>query len=132
MGVIRRQGISTSVFMAAGLLLGFVNSIWLYPKLVGVETLGLVQWLFASLSLATLVGSLGLDKIIIRFFPYYENKQGQFLSFVLLYALVGIGLAILGLFVLKPLVLQSFASEGSSAIAEQYYYLLYFGVFFCS
>ncbi len=130
MGVIRRQGISITIIMVLGLGLGFLNRVWLYPAYIGAEALGLVQWLFACLSVATMVGNLGLDNIITRYYPRYEKQPEVFFSFTALYALVGVLLSILAFFLLKPFVLSSFSNEASSSLASQYYWLIYVGVFF--
>lgn len=130
MSNIRQQSIITGLSLGSGLLIGFVNSVWLFPKYIGVETLGLVQWMVSVMAVIGIVGGLGINATITKFYPYFKEKKAHFLSFSLLYLAIGSTLSLLLLFVFKDWIIGTFNDENSSYLAQQYYNLLYFGIVF--
>ncbi|MBV6652813.1 MAG: oligosaccharide flippase family protein, partial [Mameliella sp.] len=123
MGSIKRQGIGSGLFMYLGLLIGFANNI-LYPRMVGEEVLGFTNWLAELAMLLTLLASFGSNASIIRFFPYFKNKDEQhqgYLSFLFIIRTIGLLITGLILFLAKDVLLQIYSDTEGQAYIEQYY-----------
>ena len=140
MSVIKKQGIYSTLFLYIGLIIGFANSIILFPKIVGAEIYGFTQWLLAITSILVFVGNMGIPNATIRFFPYFKDEEKQhqgYLGFSLLLSLLGASLATFIVLFFQDLVLEHFSNEKSASLVMEYYYLvvplliftLYFEVF---
>ncbi len=127
MGSIKRQGIGSGLFMYIGLLIGFANNI-LYPRMVGEEVLGFTNWLMELAMLFTLLASFGSNATIIRFFPYFKNKEGQhggYLSFLFIVRTAGLLLTGLFLYLARDLILQVYSTSEGQSFIDDYFYLLF-------
>lgn len=127
MGSIKRQGIGSGLFMYIGLLIGFANNI-LYPRMVGEEVLGFTNWLMELAMLFTLIASFGSNATIIRFFPYFKNKDEQhsgYLSFLFLVRTLGLLATGLLLYLLKDFLLQVYGTSEGQALVNDYFNLLF-------
>lgn len=127
MGSIKRQGIGSGLFMYIGLLIGFANNI-LYPRIVGEEVLGFTNWLMELAMLFTLLASFGSNATIIRFFPYFKNKDEQhsgYLSFLFLLRTLGLLVTGLVLFLAKDFLLQIYTTDEGQTFVDDYYNLLF-------
>ena len=140
MSVIKKQGLYSTLFLYIGLIIGFANSVILFPKIVGAEIYGLTQWLLAITSILVFVGNMGIPNATIRFFPYFKDDEKQhqgFLGFTILLSLVGTALATFIILFFQEAVLEHFSNKKSGQLAAHYYYLalplliftLYFEVF---
>lgn len=127
MGSIKRQGIGSGVFMAVGLIVGFVNNSILFPRFVGKEVLGFTQWLIELSGLFILLSSFGSNAAIIRFFPYFKNKEqqhGGYFGFMFILRTIGIALTAGLVLLAKGPILQLYSAEQSQYYIETYYGLL--------
>lgn len=74
--------------------------------------------------LAFAFSSLGATSFLFKFFPYYEDnlpsKKNDMLGLAIIVALIGFVMTSLGLFLLKPLVVQKFSAN--SILLVQYFY----------
>ncbi|WP_367388796.1 lipopolysaccharide biosynthesis protein [Lewinella sp. LCG006] len=127
MGVIKRQGIKAGIWMYAGVILGFVNGILLFPRILGPEVYGFVQWLFSVTGVLATVGSLGMRSGLVRYFPFFrsaENKHYGFLGFSLLIAHVGLLLLLLLLWLGQGYFFEFFESPENATYLKSSYWLL--------
>lgn len=128
MGVIKRQGVKTSFVAYFGVILGAVNTLWLYPRFLEKSEIGLIALLTnVSLIIAPLA-QLGVNGIILKYYPYVkgdEKKSGSFLYFILLIPTIGFILAMASLFICRRLVIESFA-ENSSLFVDYLFALVPF------
>jgi O-antigen/teichoic acid export membrane protein len=87
MGKIKRQGLSVSVILYLGLILGFVNTGVLFPKIFPEEVYGYAQFLVKVSGLLSIVSLLGLPILTIRYFPTVRNDarkhDGYFMGLML-------------------------------------------------
>ena len=108
MGVIKRQGIKQSLVAYVGVILGLINTLFIYPLAWSAEELGLVRFVIDSASILVPFVMMGLPQISIRFFPHFKNEAQQhngFLFFLLIGSLGGFGLlSILYLFFQTPIL----------------------------
>ena len=127
MGSIKRQGIGSGLFMYIGLLIGFANNI-LYPRMVGEEVLGFTNWLMELAMLFTLLASFGSNATIIRFFPYFKNKDEQhsgYLSFLFLIRTLGLLLTGLLLYFSKDFILRVYSTAEGQTFVDTHFNLLF-------
>ncbi len=127
MGVVQRQGISAGIFLYMGMVIGFINTTLLMPRIIGEEVFGFTQWLaFATLLLSTL-SILGLNTTTVRFFPYFrqpESKHSGFFFFLILLATGFSGIAAIMVLFFRSSVVSIFSDQRSEAFLEAYYWLL--------
>ena len=74
-GVIKRQGIKNTIITYIGILIGVVNIIYIQPKFLSEEELGLTRLLYNCAYLIGLAVPLGLPNIIVKYFPGFRNKE---------------------------------------------------------
>lgn len=75
MGVIKKQGIITSVVLYASTLLGFVVTLYFFPKYLTAEEIGLTRvFTDIALLLAPFV-LLGVPNTFVRYYPYFKNSE---------------------------------------------------------
>ena len=105
MGVIKRQGIKNTIITYVGILIGAINIIFIQPRLLTEEELGLTRLLYDFAYLVGLAVPLGLPNIIIKYFPYFKSTDQRhhgFAGFVLLVFFVGFVISSSVLMVFKP------------------------------
>ncbi|CAI8368866.1 MAG: Uncharacterised protein [Flavobacteriaceae bacterium] len=75
MGVIQRQSIRIVLVSYLGVIIGAINTLFVYPQVLGAEKHGLVMLL---LSIATVLAQflhLGVPNTLIRFYPYFKDQK---------------------------------------------------------
>jgi O-antigen/teichoic acid export membrane protein len=98
----------------------------LFPRLLDQSVLGLIQVLIAAMIFISNLGSLGLQFIVVRFYPIFRQKgisTRTFFSFSFLIAIVSMTLIIVGLWLLEK-DLKEFYSVRAELFAD-YYFLMY-------
>lgn len=126
MGIIIRQGVKYSTVAYVGVVIGAINTVWLFPKLLSPEQIGLLR-LFqdSGLFIASFV-QLSASNLADRFFPMFktQDKTHNGLLFLLLtFPLVGF-LLFTALFLgLRDFWLGIY-QEKSPAVNEYYFYFL--------
>ncbi|MEM6263807.1 MAG: polysaccharide biosynthesis C-terminal domain-containing protein [Bacteroidota bacterium] len=126
MGVVKRQGFWNSLITYAGICIGMLNNLLLYPVVFGPDDeLGLIKLLPYLALVYTQFSSLGIPGVVIRFFPFFNEKERQHHGFLVMILLAGfLGFLFVGLLyvLLKPLMILWF--EERSALLIDYYYAL--------
>lgn len=90
MGTVIRQATLNALLSYLGIALGFVNVVVLYPKVLATEEFGLTRLLLSVATMAAQVAQLGAENTIIRYFPYFRDRERAhrgMLSGILLFAL---------------------------------------------
>ncbi len=128
MNKIKKQGLSSIIFLFIGLLLGFVNSAVLFPKTLGIAVFGFIKWLNSiGVIFEAIIGS-GSYRIAIRFFPYFsDDKQTRdgFFTFLITFSLLLASFSGLILFLFEDIILKLLSSEKDNLLSHTYFYLLY-------
>jgi len=116
MGTVIRQATLNALLSYLGIALGFVNVVVLYPKVLATEEFGLTRLLLSVATMAAQVAQLGAENTIIRYFPYFRDRERAhrgMLSGILLFALAT-GLASMALLWLAhPWLTQVFADRNA-------------------
>lgn len=103
MGLIVRQSIITTILSYVGVAIGYINLLYLYPRFLSPEQVGLMRTLQDSAILMAQFAQFGLAQSVIRFFPKFREQPDGGKSFI-----NGILLAGLGTFLLFLLVFFAF------------------------
>lgn len=109
-----------------GIALGFVTTILLFPNILTADQYGLTRVLLSVALICAQFSHLGMNNIVIRFFPYYQSSlesRKRLLSLTFLVPLVGFILFLI-LFFLFQNTLVEYYSERSELITEFYLYLI--------
>jgi O-antigen/teichoic acid export membrane protein len=124
-GIIRRQSIKTSLLSYAGVGLGYLNVILLFPSFLSAEEFGLTRVMLAVVTIGSQFALLGSGNSIIRFFPEFKDpEKGHkgLLGLGLLLATVGFLIICSVLFVMKPWVVDHYSER--SVLVGQYFTLI--------
>ena len=100
MGILARQASWNAVLAYVGMGLGFVNVVLLYPKVLPDDEFGLTRLVISIATIAAQLAQLGLDNTVLRYFPYFRNKERQHNGLLGLALALGTGGAILAMLVL--------------------------------
>jgi len=131
LGIIIKQSVKGTVFVYTGLILGFVTTGILFPRIYSTEQIGLLKIIVAYSSLIAMFGTLGINGATIRLFPFFRNeamKHYGFLAMTLLVGLVGFVLTTGLLLIFKPLIIEM--NSDKSALFIRYFNYLIVLVFF--
>ncbi|UYZ60589.1 lipopolysaccharide biosynthesis protein [Hymenobacter latericus] len=116
MGIVQRQGLRNTIISYIGLGLGFVNTVFVLPRILETEQLGLTQLLIAIATIYAQLSAMGFASMGIRFFPYFRNREAGhqgFLPFLLGVPMLGFA-AITALYILgRPLIMAQYAKDAS-------------------
>lgn len=92
MGVVIRQSILSTIISYIGIAIGTFNVLWLYPKFLSPEQVGLLRLLQDIPSLFALFVRLGATSVVDRFFSYFKDEDSRhhgFFFFILAYPMLG-------------------------------------------
>ncbi|MEM0998452.1 MAG: oligosaccharide flippase family protein [Bacteroidota bacterium] len=131
MGIVRKQSIQSSIVSYVGAVLGFVNKVLIFTQFLTEEEVGLANILLTLGLLYATFSSLGYVNVILRFFPYFRDRERQhhgFLSWALVISTLGFLFITLNFVLLKPLIVERF-SDNSPLLIEYYYYIVPLGLF---
>lgn len=128
MGIIIRQSIKTTAISYIGFVIGYVNTLFLFPLVLTKEQIGLTRLLISVSFLFATFASLGAGNIPTRFFPYFRDESKQhngILPFILSIGMTGFALFIVVFFLLKD-VIFSIYSKNSPLLLDYFYYFIPF------
>jgi O-antigen/teichoic acid export membrane protein len=114
MGVIARQSIKQSIATYAGIMIGSISTIFIYPRM-GTESMGEIAFIQNTAKLIAVVMGIGLPGVSIQYFPYFNKtaeKRGKFLAGMLIATLVS-SLITVGIFLLLEKYLTTVFPNGS-------------------
>lgn len=132
MGIVIKQGFYNSFWMAVGIVIGYVNTILLFPVFLTADQFGLTRVLWAASSVFAQFALLGSPQILIKYFPDFGKKtkeRGGFFALMLLISFIGFMIFIGLTFLFKGKIISSYAAQ-SSLFANNYNYIFVFTFFF--
>lgn len=135
MGIIKKQSISGTIYSYIGVVLGFVTTALLYPRIFSTEEVGLLRVLVSYSVLFSQFAGMGLNTVTVKLFPYFRDvkqKHHGYLGLALLISLVGLVISVTAYLLFKSAILDN--AEGGSKLFAQYFYyvvpLIIFTLFF--
>ncbi len=135
MGVIQKQSQSGTIYSYIGVILGFITTGLLWPKVFSTDEVGLMRILVSYSVLFSQFASFGVNSISVKLFPYFRTSDGKhhgFLGLTSLISLVGLALSILIFVLLKSWIVDP-EKEGSQLMNTYYFFivpLIFFTLFY--
>lgn len=124
MGVVSKTSIKFSIILYIGIALGYVNTVLIFPNVLGDEVFGLTRILFTAAGLIAQLSQLGTGNILVRFHPYLkDDKKNTTLTLGLLLSFAGGLISAICLFVFKEQI-NAVYSEKAKLFTDYYYLLL--------
>ncbi len=111
MGVIVRQSIITTIISYIGVIIGYINLLYLYPRFLSPEQVGVMRTVQDAAILMAQFAQFGLAQSIIRYFPRFAGlaKEGKnFINIILLAGLVAFGFFLIIFFFFETPILAYF------------------------
>ncbi len=124
MGIIGKQTIKGSFFSYLGVAFGFITVGILWPSFLNPEEIGLINFLIAISTILAHVGSLGINSVCIRLFPYFRNKESRhhgFLLMALMFLSAGILIIFLYYFLFKARIIANNAEKSFLVVRYAYF-----------
>lgn len=125
MGVIRSQSIMNSLSAYAGVAIGYINLILLFPNFFTTEQFGLIQLLISVAEVYALVSAAGLPYSITKFFPFFRSDDkihNGFLVYVFLITFSGYCIVTILYLLFRPLIIDAYIQK--SAMFIDYFFIL--------
>jgi O-antigen/teichoic acid export membrane protein len=119
MGILVRQSIISTIISYAGIGIGYVNLLYLYPLFLSPEQVGLMRAVQDASILLAQFAQFGLAQSIIRFFPRFMNEVAQsksFINTILLAGLVAFGFFLIAFFAFQAPILGYFEANAQELI----------------
>src|SRR5688572_17152598 len=104
MSLVVRQSILTSLISYVGVAVGYVNLLYLYPKFLEPEQIGLMRTIQDAAMLLAPFAQFGLAQSIVRFYPHFSMEKVRANAFISL--ILTFGVCTYGLFLIIFLSLQ--------------------------
>lgn len=111
MGIIIRQSILSSIFSYLGVLIAYFNLLWLYPKVLQQDEIGLIRIIQDVAILFVPFAQIGLGQSSVKFFPLFNNQKHQekgYLSFFIVAAIASFSLFFLLVFLFRNTLVKLF------------------------
>ena len=126
MGVIQKQSIKGTVYSYVGVLLGFITSGLLFPRILSTEEIGLLRILVSYSMILAQFATLGMNSVTVKQFPYFRDKLKRhhgYLGLTLIIVTVGSVLALMLYLSLHDYIVES-AQRKSSLMVTYFYYVI--------
>ncbi len=105
MGVVIKQSFWGTFISYLGVMIAYINSLYLRPEFLKIEEIGLFTLITAHAMMVSPMSTLGMQSSFIKFFPSFEERDRQrFFSFSLLVVICGNILIILIGYLFKDLL----------------------------
>jgi O-antigen/teichoic acid export membrane protein len=75
LGIIARQSILNTLITYAGIGLGFILTILLYPHILDPDQYGLTRVLISASLICSQFAHLGFHNLVLRYFPFFKNAD---------------------------------------------------------
>jgi O-antigen/teichoic acid export membrane protein len=119
MGLVIRQSIYTTLISYAGAAIGYLNLLYLFPKFLEPEQVGLLRTIQDAAILLAPFAAFGLAHSIFRFYPQLvkdKTSEAGFLSLITLLALIGFGIFFIFFKVFETSILSYFKDNAQEII----------------
>lgn len=130
MGIVQKDAMRVSVISYVGIILGYINRVYLFLLFLTEEQIGFIGLLLSTGVLFASFTNLGTLNISWKFFPFLRNpekKHSGFLSMIITIVLIGI--LFFGIvYVLLKGTFEYYFIENSKLFMDYYYWVLPTGV----
>jgi O-antigen/teichoic acid export membrane protein len=126
LGIVHRDGFRLTVVSYAGLILGYINKVLLFPNFLDTDQVGLANIIINIAVIYAQFSALGLHGIVLRFFPFFRDKEKEhhgFLAWSSLIMSVGFILVTLAFILFKPFIVKHYEQD-AKLLVDYYYYII--------
>ncbi len=116
MSKIVKQSLLSTVSSYIGVVIGYVNMLWLLPYALDPEQVGIFRTIQDMGLLLVPFAQLGLGHGITRFYPKVKEDQFAFFSFTLVLTLLGFGVVAVSFLAFKEQIIQAYAANSPEII----------------
>lgn len=125
MGIVIRQSFRGTLITYAGAVLGAITVVWLFPKVLTPEQIGLTRLLSETAVIFAFFAQLGTANAVVRYFPYFKDSSGRhqgIIGYATIVPFIGFILLSVFFFIYRPMITSYF--EKQSPLFNTYLYLL--------
>ncbi|MGW8122137.1 oligosaccharide flippase family protein [Roseivirga echinicomitans] len=112
MGIVIKQSIRSSIVAYLGVLIGYVNVLWLFPYFLDADQIGLFRLIQSSAFLMATFGQFGLGSALVKFYPKLKDEKG-FVSAILFGGIIGFIIFTAFTFLFKSEITAYFSKESA-------------------
>lgn len=119
MGIVFRQSAITTIISYLGVAIGYVNLLYLYPKFLEPDQIGLLRTIQDAAILFTPFAQFGLAQSIVRYYPRLvtgKASSGSFIRLMLLLALIGFSIFFIVFKIFEAPILSYFSANAQEII----------------
>ncbi|GAB1445441.1 hypothetical protein MASR2M41_11350 [Flammeovirgaceae bacterium] len=119
MGIVFRQSAITTIISYCGVAIGYINLLYLYPKFLEPDQIGLLRTIQDAAILFTPFAQFGLAQSIVRYYPKLvtgKESSGSFIRLMLLLALAGFGIFFIAFKIFETPILSYFETNAQEII----------------
>lgn len=119
MGLVIRQSFITTIISYCGVAIGYINLLYLYPKYLEPNQIGLLRTIQDAAILFTPFAQFGIAQSILRYYPRLvttKESSGSFIRLMLLLALAGFGIFFTFFKIFETPILSYFESNAKEII----------------
>ena len=117
MGKIAKQSILTTISSYLGVLIGYVNILWLLPFAFSPSQFGVFRTIQDMALLLVPFAQMGIGHGITRFFPQIKSHKFTFFTFSLVLSLLGFLVVAILFLLFKEQLIQAYAANSPEVIA---------------
>jgi O-antigen/teichoic acid export membrane protein len=126
MGVVIRQSFKASIVSYFGAAIGAFSVLYLLPKCLTPEQIGLTRVLLEASLFFSFFAQLGMSNIVIKFFPHFKNisnNHNGFLFIITLLPIIGFIIFSLVFILFRSTLTQPFI-EKSKLLTDYYLFII--------
>lgn len=119
MGIVIRQSVITTIISYTGVAIGYINLLYLFPKFLLPEQLGLLRTVQDAAILFAPFAQFGIAQSIYRFYPKFgldKKTSGGFISLMLIVAFTGYLFFVLAFNLFETSILSYFKENAAEVI----------------
>lgn len=132
MGIIIRQGFKSLIAQYIGIVIGYINIIFLFPACLPLDQIGLTRFILEMGLFLAYFAQIGVPNAMNKFYPYFRdnNKNDNGFQFwISIVPLVGIIIFTIIFILLKQLFVDYFITN-SPLVIDYYWYFIPFTIIY--
>ncbi len=132
MGVVIRQSFKSLIVQYLGIVVGYFNIVWLFPKCLPLEEIGLIRFVSEMGIFLAFFAQIGVPNAVNRFYPYFRNKEKNdhgFQFWITITPLIGIIIFSSIFILIKPLFVQYYQTN-SPLVIDYFWYFIPFTIIY--
>lgn len=127
MNLLQKQGFYNSIILYAGTVLGFLNLIILFQRILTKEEIGFYTLVITISGLYAQIASLGVNGVILKYFPVFrtdDKTHKGFITLVVFWSTLSFAAFTLLFVLFKGLILSHYEDKSGAGLMVQHYYYL--------